>query len=159
MNLDALLKPGALPWSPNQDVSGLDAWNGYDHPLTGTFVCDAETVLFTILSDFEGQMSLWTYTCLTKKEQQDLAERQFESVPEMREFVRVFFEGRRLAFSLAADNKIKQWSVPDKRGPLLELAIAFLNDVLTTEHPGDQDTTIRIKLAQAATAEAVLVDA
>lgn len=147
MNLDALLQPGALPWSPNPGVSGLDVWNAYEQPLTGTFLSGAQPVLFTIIADYEGRMSLWAYTCLTDDEAQDLAKAEFDSVPEMREAVARIFQGRKVALALAADNQIRQWSVPDEPGDIRDLAASFIRArrrmVGVREHAGVQGPAAR----------------
>lgn len=160
MNLDALLQPGALPWSPNPGVSGLDVWNAYEQPLAGTFLSGAQPVLFTIIADYEGRMSLWAYTCLTGDEARDLAKAEFDSVPEMREFVAGIFHGRKVALALAADNQIRQWSVPDEPGDIRDLAASFINQIVTAAGQSqDRSTELRVKLAQAAAATDELIDA
>jgi hypothetical protein len=50
MNMDALIKAGQLPWSPNSSVRDLDVWDEYEHPRTGTFSSNGNTVLFTMIA-------------------------------------------------------------------------------------------------------------
>jgi hypothetical protein len=159
MNLDALLKPGRLPWSPNPGVGSLDVWSAYEHPLAGTFRSGRDLVLFMMLADFDGRTSVWAYTCLPKNEATDLTKREFASVEELREFVEELLGGRRVALALAEDLLIKNWSISDSDGPILERADRFLDDLLASMRASrDPGTALRTKLAQV-DAASELVDA
>jgi hypothetical protein len=159
MNLDALLKAGCVPWSPNSSASDLDVWHQYDHPLAGTFSFHGMTMFFTIVVEFESA-SVWAYTCLSPEEAQGLADLEFESVPDLRAFIEKQLAGRKIAFALAYDLRIRNWSVTDQKSPLNELGIAFLNQVLDgLKNQRDSGTMLRAKLAQVDVASMELVDA
>jgi hypothetical protein len=148
MNLDALIKPGRLPWSPNLGVRDLDVWDEYEHPRTGTFSSDGNTVLFTMVAPPGNRVSAWAYTCLTPGEARQLAEIDFDSTDSLRQFVEAFLDGRKLAFAMADDLLIRHWSVTEVEGALPDLAIEFLNRILESTENRDPATMLRAKLAQ-----------
>lgn len=159
MNLDALVKTGRLPWSPNPSVSDLDTWHQYEHPLAGTFKSHGNTVFFTMVAEYEST-SVWAYTCLPGEEAKGLASVQFDSVESLREFADHLLEGRKMAFALAEDLLIKRWSVPDEGGSLYDLGTQFLNQVLEgLKRTRDPGTMLRAKLAQVDVAANELVEA
>src|SRR5260370_20710878 len=61
MNLDALVKRGEVPWCPSPDATDCDAWLVVDHPRAGTFRIGSDLGLFTVVSDNDGDLSLWAY--------------------------------------------------------------------------------------------------
>lgn len=159
MNLDALVKSGFLPWSPNSSVSDLDVWHQYDHPLAGTFSSHGMTVFFAIVAEFESA-SVWAYTCMSPQEAQGLATAEFESVAGLQSFVAKQLGGRKIAFALADDFRIKNWSVMDEAGSLYEMGMRFLNHVLEgLKNHRDPGTMLRAKLAQVDVAATALIDA
>lgn len=160
MNLDALIKAGRLPWSPNPATRDLDVWDEYEHPRAGTFTSNGNTVLFMIVVAAETRVSVWVYTCLTRDEARGLATAEFDSVASLRQFAEGLFDGRKLVFALAEDLLIQKWSVAEGTGSLPELAIDFLNGILKSiEGSRDADTMLRAKLAQVDVATTELVDA
>lgn len=159
MNLDALVKSGRLPWSPNPDVGDLDVWHQYEHPMTGTFRTHGKTVFFTIVVEF-GNTSVWAFTCLPADEARRLADVEFESPAALREFAEKLFVGRKVLFALAHDLLIRNWSVREEDGSLEELGLGFLSDVYEgLKNTKDTGTMLRAKLAQVDTAATELVDA
>jgi len=161
MNHDAVVCRGQRPWSPNPQADGLDVWNQFDHPLTGTFLSDGEPVLFTIVGGLDARITVWAYTCLTQREAQKLAAREFDSVNDLREFVEKFFKDRRIVLALADDLRIRYWGPADSpKGALYDRAIDFLNGVLNAVmNQADASTMFRAKLAQVDVATAELIDA
>jgi len=159
MNLDALIKAGHLPWSPNPSVRDLDVWDEYEHPRTGTFSSNGNTVLFTMIAPPGNRVSAWVYTSLAPAEAQDLAEAEFDSTDSLRQFVEDFLDGRKLAFAMADDLLIKHWSVAEAEGPVPDLAIDFLNKILESAENRDPATMLRAKLAQVDVETTELVDA
>jgi hypothetical protein len=159
MNLDALIKAGRLPWSPNPGVRDLDVWDEYEHPRTGTFSSNGHTVLFTMVAPPGNRVSAWAYTRLTPGEARKLAEIEFESADSLRQFVAKFLDGRKLAFAMADDLLIKRWSVTEVEGALPDLAIDFLNKILESTENRDPATMLRAKLAQVDVETTELVDA
>jgi hypothetical protein len=159
MNLDDLVKKGRLPWSPNPDVSCLDVWHQYEHPMAGTFRTHGKTVFFTVVVEF-GNTSVWAYTCLPAAEAKRLTEVEFESPAALRECAEQLLAGHKVAFALAADLLIMHWSVHDEDGSLEELGLGFLNEVYEgLKSSKDPATMLRAKLAQVDTASTELVDA
>lgn len=159
MNLDALVKTGFLPWSPNSSVGDLDVWHEYDHPLAGTFSSHGMTVFFAIVVEFESA-SVWAYTCLSPEEAQKLVGVEFGSAADLRAFVEKLLADRKIEFALAYDFRIRHWSVMDEQGPVYELGITFLNRVLEgLKNRRDPGTMLRAKLAQVDVAATELVDA
>jgi hypothetical protein len=132
MNLDGLLRRGALPWSPNPDASGLRVWHAYDHPLVGTFTVGSEDVLFMLVADFDGRLSVWAYTPMTTGEAEDCRAREFRSVSDLRDFLEGFFRGRPMAFAMAADLLITQWSVTrdENKAGVYDCAGVFIADIV-----------------------------
>jgi hypothetical protein len=160
MNLDALIRRGRLPWSPNPAASGLDVWEEYEHPRTGTFTSDGCTIFFTAVAALENRVSVWAYACLTSDEARELAKTEFDSVASLHEFAEGLLNGRKIVFALADDLLIRRWSPADGKGPVDELAIDFLNDILeSVKDSRDPGTMLRAKLAQVDVATTELVDA
>jgi hypothetical protein len=159
MNLDALVKTGFVPWSPNTSVSDLDVWHQYDHPLAGTFSSHGMTVFFANVAEFESA-SVWAYTCLSAQEAQELPGVEFESAADLRSFAEKQLANRKIAFALAYDFLIRHWSTMDVQGGLHELGMTFLNQVLDgLKNQRDSATMLRAKLAQVDVATTELVDA
>jgi hypothetical protein len=159
MNLDALIRPHRLPWSPNPAVSDLDVWDEYEHPRTGTFSSDGDVVFFTMVAGAGARVSVWAYTCLTAVEARELAEAEFDSTESLHSFVEGLLGGRKLVFALADDLLIRNWSPADHTGPVHDLAIDFLNSILESVKDPDPATMLRAKLAQVDVATTELVDA
>jgi hypothetical protein len=81
-------------------------------------------------------------------------------VDSLRQYIENLLSGRQLAFALADDLLIRQWSVADGRGSLPDLAIEFLNTVLeSVQDSRDSGTMLRAKLAQVDVATTELVGA
>lgn len=149
MNFDALVTQGRLPWSPNPDAIGLDIWDEYEVPRTGTFTLNGSTVLFTVLGDLQGQLSVWAYAVLSGAEAREVSSKTFSSVIELRQFAEETLAGRRLVLALADDLVINSWAVSDAENGLYEAATDFLDQVLRQEHGRlDASATFRAKLAQ-----------
>lgn len=160
MNLDALASQGRLPWSPNPDARDLDIWDEYEAPRTGTFTVNGQVVLFTVVGDHQGQLSVWAYACLDAVEAHDAAGRTFASVLELRQFVEKMLDGRRLVLALADDFLINSWAVSDARRGLYESATDFLDQVLRQARGRlDASATFRAKLAQLDAAAHELIEA
>lgn len=160
MNFDMLVAQGRLPWSPAADATDLDVWDEYEVPRTGTFKVKDAVVLFTVLGDLQGQLSVWAYTVLSNAEAQDLADRTFSSVLELRQFVEGTLMGRRLVLALADDLLINSWTVSDAQDGLYEAATEFLDHVLRQKRSRmDASATFRAKLAQVDVAAHEFVEA
>lgn len=160
MNFDALVSQGRLPWSPNPEAYDLDVWDEYEVPRTGTFMLKDSAVLFTVLGDLQGQLSVWAYAVLSPAEAKDLAGKTFTSVIEMRRFADDLLEGHRLVLALADDLLINSWTVVDEAGGLYEAATAFLDHVLSQGRGKmDASATFRAKLAQVDAAADELIEA
>lgn len=149
MNLDAVATQGRLPWSPNPDVRDLDVWDEYEVPRTGTFSMDGNVVLFTVVGDLQGQLSVWAYAPLSAAEARDVASKTFPSVIELRRFAEGMLAGRRLVFALADDLLINSWTVSDSQDGLYEAATDFLDRILRQKR-GTLDASVqfRAKIAQ-----------
>jgi hypothetical protein len=139
MNMEALIKPGFLPWSPNPEVRDLDVWDEYEHPRTGIFSSDGNIVLFTMVAPPCGLLSAWAYACLTSAEAQDLAKIKLDSPDSLRDRAEGLLDGRRLALAMAEDLLITHWSAPEAGGSLPDLATEFLNKILESTMNPDPD--------------------
>jgi hypothetical protein len=109
MNLDTIVKRGQAPWCPSPEAAGCDAWLVWDHPRAGTFRIGPDMVLFTIVSDSDGDLSVWAYTPVHASTEHSLAEARFGSGPEMGEFVSAHFAGQMAVFAIASDLSIAHW--------------------------------------------------
>lgn len=149
MNFDALVTQGRPPWSPNPDAADLDVWDEYEVPRTGTFTVKDTAVLFTVLGDLQGQLSVWAYTVLSATEAREVAGRSFSSAIELRQFTEEMLVGRRLVLALADDFLINSWAVSDAENGVYEAATDFLDQVLRQSHGRlDASAAFRAKLAQ-----------
>lgn len=149
MNFDAVVTQGRLPWSPSPDAVDLDVWDEYEVPRTGTFTVRGEVVLFTVLGDAQGQLSVWAYGMLSAAEASEIADKTFSSVIELKEFAEGLLEGRPLVLALADDLLINSWTVERPENGLYEAATDFLDQVLRQKRGKlDAGTAFRAKLAQ-----------
>jgi hypothetical protein len=159
VNIDGLLRSGRLPWSPNPASRDLKVWDEYEHPRSGTFAIGSETVLFTMVGRWD-RISVWAYTYLTTGEAAELSGIEFDSLHDLQGWVSSYFGDRLVSFALADDLLIQRWSVPDGRGRLEELAVRFLENLVSTASSHrDSGTMLRAKLAEYEVATADLVGA
>lgn len=152
MNLDTLVKRGEVPWSPSPDASDCDAWHVWDHPRAGTFRIGDELVLFTVVSDNDGDLSVWAYVPVVADAERSFADARFASGLELGDFISAHFADQMAVFAVASDLLIAHWGeyrVPAGADGLATAAAAFVSSLIAAAGP-----TARLQAALAG-AEAV----
>lgn len=165
MNLDKLVRTGAPPWQPALDAGDVEVWRQYDAPLVGTYKLDGHLVLFTVIGDTSTSLSVWAFVPVEPANEAAVAEAEFASDAQMREFVEGMFAGREAVFALARDMKIWKWVRKEAPadGGLLPAATDAISDILKSinqqPHAPSPAVLFRAKLAQAVVTAAELADA
>ncbi|MFF0308674.1 hypothetical protein ACFYSC_14665 [Streptosporangium sp. NPDC004379] len=149
MNLDSLVKGGRLPWRPNARSEGLEVFHRYEIPLTGTFQMDQETVLFTMVFEGDGELSIWAYVKLDEEVVAGLSGLTFESLETLDEWVDDQFLGREAVLAIVREDRIgSRWTRMHVGSGLLEAADAFLTAVIQSlDRVEDTASRIRAKMA------------
>jgi hypothetical protein len=160
MNLDSIVKQGRLPWRPNDQVGDLDVWHEYETPLTGVFRMQDRTVLFTMVYEYDHDVSIWAYLELDDDVTRELSEIQFDSVEALTAWVEAQFAGREAVLALArADRIASRWTRQTVRSNLLDATDDFLSAVIkSVDEVRDTATRVRAKLAGVDAAGAELPD-
>ncbi|WP_283135279.1 hypothetical protein [Rhizohabitans arisaemae] len=141
---------GGLPWSPSDQARDLDVWHQYEVPLVGTFMWGKQTVLFTVVGDANGHVSIWAYIDLAEEQATELRDLEFESEDELRRFVATAFSGRKALLALARDLCVGEWSPVTVEQDLTHSAITFVQDVVKSRDDHiDPATRLRADLAAA----------
>src|SRR5260370_8219120 len=83
MNLDALVKRGEVPWCRSPDATDCDSWLVVDHPRAGTFRIGSDLVLFTVVSDNDGDLYVWAYAPVQGDAEHRFADARFGTGPEL----------------------------------------------------------------------------
>ncbi len=163
MNLDALVRQGALPWEPSPDASGLVVWHEYDVPTAGLFSMGMTRVLFTIWGAPDERLTVWAYTCLTEHDVKELSHVDISSIGDLRAMVDGEFAGRQAVLAIADNLRIWRWNSLDvKPGPegLAGTVVEFLGQVRQAlESQKGPDAEAQVKLAGIEAAKDELVSA
>ncbi|MEV7970048.1 hypothetical protein AB0O34_29295 [Sphaerisporangium sp. NPDC088356] len=118
--------------------------------MAGTVMVDERTILFTVVGDANGVVSIWAYLDLTPNEVEDLRGLEFDTDEELRDFVASKFSHRRAVLALAHDLSLREWSPVDLGEDLLESAVKFVQDVVRSHTPSDdQNMKLQASLAAA----------
>jgi hypothetical protein len=164
MNLDTLVRVGAPPWQPALEAGDVEVWRQYDAPLVGTYKLGGHLVLFTVIGDTSTSLSVWAYVPVEPANEAAIAEAEFASDAEMREFVEEMFAGREAVFALARDMRIWNWVRKDAPadGGLLPAATDAISDILKSisqqQHAPSPEALFRAMLAQAVVTADELAD-
>ena len=138
MNLDALVKRGEVPWCPSPDATDCDAWLVVDHPRAGTFRIGSDLVLFTVVSDNDGDLSVWAYAPVQGDVEHLFAEARFGTGPELGEFISAHFADQMAVFAVASDLLVAHWGeypVPAGADGLATAAAAFVSSLIASARP------------------------
>jgi hypothetical protein len=155
MNLDTIVKRGEAPWCPSPEASDCDAWLVWDHPRAGTFRIGSDLVLFTVVSDDDGDLSVWAYTPVQAGAEHSFADARFASGSELGEFVSAYFAGQMAVFAVASDLSVAHWGeyrVPEGADGLATAAAAFVSSLIAAARPA---TRLQAALAGAAAVNAI----
>jgi hypothetical protein len=155
MNLDVLVKRGEVPWCPSPDASDCEAWHVWDHPRAGTFRIGQDLVLFTVVSDDDGDLSVWAYVPVPAEVQGSLADARFTSGSELGEFISAQFADRMAVFAVARDLLVAHWGeyrVSAGADGLPTSAAAFISSLIDAAGPAAR---LQAALAGAAAVSAI----
>ncbi|MFD0885614.1 hypothetical protein ACFQ08_13750 [Streptosporangium algeriense] len=145
MNLDSLVKQGRLPWRPNARSKDLEIFHRYETPLTGVFWMGQEAVLFTMVFEGDGDLSVWAYVKLDEEAAAGLPALTFETLEVLDDWVDGQFLGREAVFAIVQGDRIgSRWTRARVESGLLEATDAFLTAVIRSL-PRDEDAANRIR--------------
>jgi hypothetical protein len=65
MNFDEVVHAGHSPWAPSPYAHDLEPWSIDDIPTLGTFMHREQRMLFSVVVDAEGPLTVWVYTRLS----------------------------------------------------------------------------------------------
>lgn len=161
MNLDSLVERGRLPWRPNDRACDLNVWHEYETPLVGTFDVEGRKVLFFMVLESEGGLSVWAYKVLTAEQAEKFARPRFRSISALRECVDFLFSGSEIVLTIARNDRIgRNYAVHTVESNLLDAVDWFLNGVIdTVREVPNVETRVLAKLAGVDAASVELVDA
>lgn len=149
VNLDSLAKRGRLPWRPNDQSKDLEVFHQYEVPLTGVFWMGQSAVLFTMVFEGDGDLSVWAYVELDEEVAAALPVLAFESLEVLDEWVDSQFQGREAVFAIVREDRIgSRWTRIHVESGLLEATDAFLTAVIQSLDLVE-DTTRRIRAKMA----------
>lgn len=150
MNLDTVVKRGEAPWCPSPDATDCDAWLEWDHPRAGTFRIGPDLVMFTVVSDDDGDLSVWAYAPVQSEAERPFAQARFASSSDLGEFISAHFAGQMAVFAVASDLSVAHWSeyrVAEGADGLATAAAAFVSSLIAAAGP-----TARLQAALAGAA-------
>ena len=149
VNLDSLVKQGRLPWRPNAQSHRLEVFHQYETPLTGVFWMGQTAVLFTMVFEGDGGLSVWAYVELDEEVAAGLPTLTFESLEALDDWVDGQFQGREAVLAIAGEDKIgSRWTRLHVESGLLEATDAFLTAVIRSlDKVEDTTSRIRAKIA------------
>lgn len=160
MNLDSLVKQGRPPWRPNTQSSRLEVFHQYEIPLTGIFWMGEAAVLFTMIFEGDGDLSVWAYVELDEEVAAGLPALAFESLEALDEWIDDRFLGREAVFAIVHGDRIgSRWTRLQVQSDLLEATDTFLTAVIQSlDKVEDTASRVRAKIAGLDAAQSELPD-
>ena len=113
MNFDEVVLHGHLPWAPSPYAHDLEPWSIDDVPTLGTFMHRDQRMLFSVVLDAEGPLTVWVYAPLSSSQEAMAASLDGRALMDCAE--QVFSDAEVLVFGFAHEWALERWALNETR--------------------------------------------